>query len=76
MTEYELSDLLKKHRWTLGRGKTGKQQVFSAKMHRGGMQATRYIGTANKIKDMTTAHVLAILARPAKAPGQLPSTQN
>ena len=61
VTEQELADLLKSQGWTLGRGETGKQSVYSAKRYRKEGNITRYIGTAHKLADMTAADVLGKL---------------
>ncbi len=63
VTTQELEELLKSHHWTISRAARGSQQAFAAKRRQGKSTITRYIGTENKLKDMTEADVLAKLNR-------------
>lgn len=63
MTEQELETLLHREGWTIGRGKTGKQQVFSAKKYRKEGNITRYIATEQKLKDLNEADIVEKLNR-------------
>jgi hypothetical protein len=67
MSEEELGDLLKQHRWTMRHDMptAGKQRIYSASQRQGKRTVTRYIGTANKLKDMTAEDVMAKLNKPS-----------
>lgn len=55
--------MLRKHRWTIAISVSGKQQVFSAKQRRGKKLATCYIGTSNKLNNLTEEDVVAKINR-------------
>lgn len=69
MTEEELKGLLQQHRWTMrdDMRTTGKQKIYSAAQRQGKRTVTRYIGTANRLKNMTEEDVLAKLNKPSQA---------
>jgi len=66
VTVEELRDLLNRHHFTLGRSPTGRQEAFSAKRHTKEGSTTKYIGTTNKLKEMSKADVLEKLNRPTR----------
>ncbi|MGH2505881.1 MAG: hypothetical protein ACRDHZ_00440 [Ktedonobacteraceae bacterium] len=63
ITLSELKALLKQHHWIIAEGMTGKQKVFSAKQRQGKKVVTRYIGTANRLNDLTVEDIVAKLNR-------------
>ncbi len=63
ITPGELKALLKKHRWSMGVSKSGKQQVYAAKQRRGKRLATCYIGTSNRLNFLTEEDVVAKINR-------------
>jgi hypothetical protein len=65
ITPEDLKALLKKHRWSIAVGKSGRQQVYSAKQRRGKRLATCYIGTSNKLNILTEDDIVAKLNRSA-----------
>jgi len=66
ITPNELKALLKQHRWIIALGMSGKQATYAAKQRQGKKVVTRYIGTANRLNDLTVDDILAKLNRPAK----------
>lgn len=72
ITPHELKALLKEHRWIIATGASGKQAVYAAKQRQGKKVVTRYIGTANRLNDLTVEDILAKLNRPAQTgmPGE------
>jgi hypothetical protein len=68
VSEEELKGLLKRHRWTLRDNiRSGDQKVYTAAQRQGKRTVTRYIGTANRLKNMTEEDVLAKLNKPFQA---------
>lgn len=63
ITQEELRTLLKKHRWTIAIRASGRQQVFTAKQRQGKRIATCYIGTSNKLKNLTEEDIVAKIQR-------------
>lgn len=62
VTEQELKELLKQHRWTLRADtQSGKQTVYRAQQRQGKRNATKYLFVASKLADMTEVDVLAKL---------------
>lgn len=67
VTESELKELLKQHRWTLrGDMSSGRQTVYRATQRQGKRTVTKYIVVASKLKGMTAEDVLSKLNKPAK----------
>jgi hypothetical protein len=60
-----LKRLLKEHHWTLNAWTSGKQQVFSAKQRQGKRLDTLYIGTENRLEQLTTDDIVAKINRRA-----------
>lgn len=59
VNEQELITLLKAHRWTLQSSTmAGGKKAYTAKQRQAGKMATRYIGTENRLKDMTEEEIL------------------
>ncbi|HEU5377541.1 MAG TPA: hypothetical protein VFV38_19130 [Ktedonobacteraceae bacterium] len=74
ITPDNLRTLLRKHRWTIAISTSGRQQVFAAKQRRGKKLATCYIGTSNKLAQMTEEDVVEKITRRA-AKSLVPSSQ-
>jgi hypothetical protein len=70
VTPDELRSLLKQHRWTIAISTSGRQQVYAAKQRRGKKLATRYIGTANTLNELTEEDILEKLHRNEARPEQ------
>ncbi len=75
ITPDELKALLKKHRWSMGVSKSGKQQVYAAKQRRGKRLATCYIGTSNTLNVLTESDVVEKINRKAAPKSLVPSSQ-
>lgn len=59
VTEQELETLLKEHRWTLQSSTmAGGKKAYSAKQRQQGRLVTRYVGTENRLKEMSPEDVL------------------
>jgi hypothetical protein len=62
VTEEQLKEILKQHRWTLRSDtQSGGQSVYRAQQRQGKRNVTKYLFVSSKLADMTEADVLGKL---------------